>query len=104
MLRKTFIMKINNDSYEEYIARHSPIWPELKILLKEHGVHNYSIWLDRERGLLFANLDIESEDRWLSIAETDTCKRWWAWMKDIMSSNEDNSPITWPLEQVFYME
>lgn len=30
--------------------------------------------------------------------------RWWAFMKDIMETNPDNSPVTIPLEEVFYLE
>ncbi|MGD9557087.1 MAG: L-rhamnose mutarotase [Mangrovibacterium sp.] len=31
-------------------------------------------------------------------------KRWWAFMADIMETNPDHSPLTVPLEEVFYME
>jgi L-rhamnose mutarotase len=30
-------------------------------------------------------------------------KKWWAYMKNIMESNPDNSPVSVPLEEVFYM-
>ncbi len=30
--------------------------------------------------------------------------RWWAYMQDIMETNPDNSPVTIPLEEVFYLE
>jgi len=29
--------------------------------------------------------------------------RWWEYMKDIMDTNPDNSPVTIPLEEVFYL-
>ena len=29
---------------DEYIRRHDEIWPELKEVLKEAGICNYSIW------------------------------------------------------------
>ena len=30
-------------------------------------------------------------------------KKWWNYMKDIMETNEDNSPVSIPLEEVFYL-
>ena len=30
-------------------------------------------------------------------------KKWWAYMKDIMETNDDNSPVSIPLKEVFYL-
>jgi L-rhamnose mutarotase len=30
-------------------------------------------------------------------------QKWWAYMKDIMESNPDNSPVSIPLKEVFYL-
>ena len=104
MLRKAFIMKVNPDAHEEYEDRHRPIWSDLETTLKEHGVTNYSIYLDLETNQLFGYAEIESEDRWAAIAETDVCKRWRAYMKDIMPTNADNSPISVELREVFHLD
>ncbi len=55
--------------------------PELEQTLKAHGAHHYAIWLDADRNLLFASVEIESEARWLAVAQTEVCQRWWASMK-----------------------
>jgi L-rhamnose mutarotase len=104
MIRKAFVMQVNPDQYEEYRRRHNPIWPELEAVLKSHGAHNYSIFLDRASGRLFAYVEIESVDRWNSIAQTEICRKWWKHMRDIMPSNPDNSPISLELEDVFHLE
>lgn len=104
MIRKGFLMKVNPDSHEEYKKRHDEIWPELVETLKEHGAHNYSIFLDKDINQLFAYVEIENEERWNAIANTEVCRRWWAYMKDIMPSNSDNSPVSVELKSVFYME
>jgi L-rhamnose mutarotase len=31
-------------------------------------------------------------------------QQWWDYMADIMEVNEDNSPISIPLKELFYME
>jgi len=103
MIRKAFVMQVNPDAHEEYQRRHSPIWPELEAELKAHGAHNYSIFLDEKRHLLFGFVEIESEARWNAVAETEVCQRWWKHMADVMPSNADNSPVTDELKEVFYL-
>lgn len=104
MLRRAFVMQVNADCHAEYERRHSPIWPELSETLKAHGAHNYAIWLDADRNLLFASVEIESEERWNAVAQTDVCQRWWASMKDLMPSNPDNSPKSQALKPMFFLE
>ena len=104
MLRKAFIMKINADAHAEYEHRHCPIWGDLETTLREHGVTSYSIFLDPETNQLFGYAEIESEARWAAIAETSVCKRWWAYMKDIMPTNANNSPISVELREVFHLD
>lgn len=103
-LRKAFKMRVHPDKHAEYERRHRPIWPELKETLKEHGVIHYCIFLDEESHTLFAYAEIESEERWEAIAQTEICQRWWASMKDLMPSNADNSPVSTPLREVFRLE
>jgi len=104
MIRKAFVMRVNPDKHEEYHTRHNPIWPELESAITSHGVHNYSIFLDPETSQLFAYVEIEDEAQWNAIARTDACQKWWAYMRDIMPSNPDNSPISAPLREVFHLD
>ena len=48
MIRKGFKIKVYREKVAEYIKRHNPIWEELELVLKDHGVQNYSIFLDEE--------------------------------------------------------
>ena len=104
MIRKAFLMSVNPDAHDEYERRHQPIWEELNAVLKNHGVSNYSIFLDDETSQLFGYAEIESEDQWASIANTDECKRWWAYMKDVMPTNPDSSPVSRDLREVFHLD
>ena len=104
MIRKAFIMKVNAGSHDEYARRHNPIWKELQEVLKAHGVSNYSIYLDRETNQLFGYVEIESEDLWAKIAETEVCRKWWAFMSDVMPTNAENSPISVELREVFHLD
>ena len=104
MIRKASIMYVHNDCFDDYKRRHDELWPEMAAELKKHGAHNYSIFLDEATGQLFAYVEIEDEARWAAMAQTDICQKWWAYMKDIMKTNDDNSPVSVPLRSVFFME
>lgn len=97
-------MSVNPDRHGEYKKRHDEIWPELESTLKSHGARNYSIFLDVDTSKLFAYVEIRDQEQWNKIADTEICKKWWSYMKDIMPSNEDNSPESKELQSVFYME
>ena len=99
-----FKMKMLPGFREEYKKRHSEIWPELVQLLKNEGIGNYSIFLDEETNTLFAYQEQSGENSSQDLGNTETVKKWWKHMADIMETNEDSSPVTIPLDQVFYME
>lgn len=103
MIRKAFAMSVNPGAETEYERRHRPIWDDLSRVLKEHGAANYSIFLNENDNTLFAYVEIESEDRWAQVSETEACKRWWAFMADIMPHNADNSPKSMGLREVFHL-
>jgi L-rhamnose mutarotase len=71
--------------------------------LRQHSARNYSIYFDRETDKLFAYVEIESEELWAKIAQTEVCRRWWAHMRDLMRINDDDSPVAINLEEVFHM-
>jgi len=104
MIRKAFLMTLKPGSQSEYERRHRDVWPELESILKQHGVQNYSIFLDRTTDQLFDYDEIESDEQWVRIAQTEVCRRWWAHMNDLMLTNTDDSPVTVELESVFHLD
>ena len=104
MQRLAFKMKLKTGQKQAYIKRHDEIWPELKALLKANGVSEYSIFLDEETNTLFAFQKVSGESGSQDLATNDIVKKWWDFMADIMEVNQDNSPVSIPLEEVFYLE
>ena len=90
---------------DEYVRRHNAIWPELKEVLHQAGIRNYTIWnvgdelfgyYECERGVDFAAR---------TQAESPIVAKWDAYMKDVMVMDPD--PVTGAqprLVQAFYME
>jgi len=104
MKRLAFKMHLNPGQKEEYKKRHNEIWPELKKLLKESGVSGYSIFLDEETNILFVFQKVSGDGGSQDLGQTEIVQKWWKYMADIMETNPDNSPVSVPLEEVFYME
>lgn len=102
--RVAFKMHLNEGQKEEYKKRHDEIWPELKKLLKDAGISEYSIFLDEETNTLFAFQKVSGNRGSQELGKTEIVQKWWKFMSDIMKSNPDNSPVTKELEEVFYME
>jgi L-rhamnose mutarotase len=103
MIRKAFRMSVNQGRQQEYEHRHNPIWRELEDTLRAFGVRSYSIFIDPATGDLFAYAEIESEAQWSAIAATDVCRRWWRYMRELMPSNPDDSPVSRDLREVFHI-
>ena len=88
----------------EYRRRHDAIWPELKEVLKEAGISNYTIWntgnelfgyFECEKGVAYAE---EYQ------AKSEVVDRWNEYMKDVMVMELD--PVTGAqprMEQVFFL-
>ena len=104
MQRLAFKMKLKPGHKEVYRKRHNEIWSELKILLEEAGVSEYSIFLDEETSTLFAFQKVQGQQGSQDLADNPIVRKWWDFMADIMEVNPDNSPISIPLEEVFYLE
>ena len=99
-----FKMKVNPGVIEEYKKRHNELWPELHKLLKDAGISEYSIFFDEDTNYLFAFQKQAGEKGSQDLGKTEIVKKWWKFMADIMETNSDNSPVSTPLEEVFYMD
>ena len=104
MPRYAFKMFLNPGARDQYRRRHDEVWPELKQLLKQVGVSNYSIHLDEETNTLFAYLERPDDHRMNDLPNDPLMRRWWAYMKDLMRGNPDGSPVAIPLTEMFYLE
>lgn len=83
---------IKEGTLEEYIRRHDALWPEMKEVLAEAGIVNYTIWnvgnemfgyYECEKGLEYA-AKVQRE--------SPVVARWDAYMKDILIIERD--PVT----------
>ena len=103
MERVAFTMKLLDGHVEEYKRRHDALWPDLNLLLKQKGISDYSIFLDEKSLTLFGYLKVEHPSSLDELGKEVVMQTWWNYMKDIMETNPDHSPVTHPLREVFYL-
>lgn len=97
--------KIRENSREEYIRRHNEIWPEMKKVLHEAGICNYSIWMCGED--LFGYYECEKGVEYASRVQRESpiVQKWDAYMADILMMEPDPQTGAQPmLEQVFELQ
>ena len=76
---------------DEYIKRHDEIWPEMKAMFEEAGMHNYSIW--NVGNELFGYYECDSVEYAAKVqADSPVVDKWNEYMKDVMVMEMD--PVT----------
>jgi L-rhamnose mutarotase len=104
MQRRAFKMKLKPGCRDEYKRRHDALWPELRKLLADSGVRDYSIFLDEATDTLFAIQKVGSGSGSQDLGTNPIVQKWWAYMADIMDTNPDKSPVSIPLTEVFHID
>lgn len=102
--RLAFKMKLKPGCEEEYRRRHAALWPEMRDVLKKSKVGNYSIFYDPDTMTLFAYQEAEEDTSSQDLGADPIVRKWWHYMSDIMEVNEDESPVSISLRQLFFME
>ena len=89
---------------DEYIERHANIWPEMKEVLKQAGIRNYTIWNVGDE--LFGYYECDSVRTTAQVqAESAVVDRWNEYMKDVMKMEMDPVTGAQPLmRQVFLFD
>ena len=104
MRRVAFKMRLKKGFEAEYKKRHDEIWTELAKLLKDAGISDYSIFLDPETLALFGVQKLAPGNSAEELSGKAIMRKWWDYMKDIMDTNPDGSPLCTDLQEVFHLE
>jgi L-rhamnose mutarotase len=103
MERIAFKMQLKPGFEDEYRRRHAEVWPGILELINRSGISDYSIFLDRATGSLFGVQKTSGSHSSQELGFNEIQQEWWDYMSDIMEVNADSSPVTVPLEEVFYL-
>jgi len=106
MDRVGMVFKIKPELKADYKKAHDEIWPELKELIKESGISNYSIYF-RKDGTLFAYLEAEDYSKAMEISSnTEIADRWQEYMDRFFVKKDKSTvgPDMELLEEVFHID
>ena len=95
---------VKDGKLEEYKYRHAHIWPEMKQVLKEAGIANYTIW--NVGNELFGYFECEKGVAYVEKyqAESPVVDKWNEYMKDVMVMEMDPATGAQPkMQQVFFL-
>lgn len=86
----------------EYVRTHREIWPEMKAVIAESGIKNYSCYIRGRE--LFSYFECEDLQAAYDFLETQPVAQKWqetmAYLMDV-----DNEIMPWqPLEEVFHLD
>lgn len=94
--------KIKKGMLDEYKKRHDEIWEEMKQVLKDAGIINYSIWTDGENLFGYYECKKGIDHAVKTQINSTVVKEWEAYMQDILIfenlSKEESQPT---LKKVF---
>ena len=97
--------KLLDGKKDEYIKRHNEIWHEMKVVLHDAGITNYTIWTDGEN--LFGYYECKNGIDFATKIQANSpiVKKWNEYMQDVMIMPLDENNGAQPqLQKVFEFE
>lgn len=100
--RIAFQLQIAPAMVDEYVARHTPVWPEMLAEIAASGRRNYSLFLG-EGGRLFGYYETDDDEAARSyLAASPVAARWEAAMAEFFVGLEGRADqAATPLAEVF---
>ncbi|HLT60172.1 MAG TPA: L-rhamnose mutarotase [Microlunatus sp.] len=106
MPRVAFILQVRPELLDAYVERHSPVWPEMLAEIAAAGRRNYSLFLDRERSLLFGYYETDDDAAAQEyLANSPVATRWEASMQEFFVGLDGRADqAATPLTEVFNLD
>ena len=103
--RVCFELRVKPELLDEYVARHTPVWPEMLAEIAASGRRNYSLFL-ADGGRLIGYYETDDDDAAQAyLAASDVAARWEAEMGRFFVGLEGRpDQAATPLTEVFNLE
>ena len=105
MTRVAFQLQVRPEMLDEYLARHSPVWPEMLAEIAAAGRRNYTLFLG-DHGTLIGYYETDDDAAAQAyLAASPVAARWEAEMSrffDGLAGRPDQAAT--PLSEVFHLE
>ena len=105
MTRICFQLQIKPELLDEYVARHTPVWPEMLAEIAAAGRRNYSLFLG-EGGRLIGYYETDDDEAAQAyLANSPVAARWEAEMAAFFAGLDGRpDQAATPLTQIFHLE
>jgi L-rhamnose mutarotase len=103
--RVCFTMRLKPHLVEKYLAVHQNVWTEMLEALRETGWSNYSLFIDRDEGLVVGYLETDDFDRALkAMAARPVNDRWQAGMAEFFAEGIPPDQTLKRLAEYFHLD
>lgn len=84
--RVCFTMRLKPERVDDYLAAHQTVWPEMLDALRETGWRDYSLFVDKQEGLVVGILETDDfEAAQAAMNEREVNARWQAGMAEFFA-------------------
>lgn len=105
MERVCFTMRLKPERADEYLVAHETVWPEMLDALGETGWSRYSLFVDRDAGLVVGYLETEDFDAAVAaMNELEVNARWQATMAGFFAEEAAPDTTMKRLDEYFHLE
>ncbi|GMA60750.1 L-rhamnose mutarotase [Alicyclobacillus fastidiosus] len=107
MHRYGSVIRVKPEKLEEYKRLHADVWPDVKKMITECNIQNYSIY--HKEGFLFSYFEYVGDDYdrdMAKMAEDDMTQKWWNVCMPCQEPLETRSQGEWwaNMEEVFHQD
>ena len=107
MKRYGQVIKVNPDKIDEYKKLHAAVWPEVKKMIADCNIRNYSIYL--KDGFLFSYYEYVGNDYDMDMkkmAADPITQKWWEVCEPCQEPIENRAEGEWwaDMEEVFHQD
>lgn len=106
MKRVCFLLNVKKEHVADYLRAHA-VWPEMRKAIRQSGIQNYSMFINKKNGLLVGYFEAKDPEKSLAeLAKTDVNRRWQEYMAPFFESESGDLQKGGPewLDQYFYLE
>jgi L-rhamnose mutarotase len=101
------VLHLKPEHRGDYIRAHANIWPEIKQLIHEANIRNYSLYLKDDLLIgVFEYIGIDMNADWKKMVESQRMKDWWALMTPMQEPLSTRAPGEWwaTTEEIWHMD
>jgi L-rhamnose mutarotase len=90
------VIGVKPETYDEYVAAHAAVWPEVLDMISKSNIKNYSIY--HHNNQLFAYFEYHGDDfeaDMQKMADDPKTQEWWEWMMPMQEPLETRAEDEW---------